>query len=205
MKKNKMLIALGLGALLLTLKADSCILKDRRVDAVVTHTIPYVWQTQGDNAAGSDVATVNLAGEVLDALNEFEGDVDVTSIHISGATYRVVDNRGFVGAHQGMVTIEAAGQSPLTILTYDVPNPPGNATGATGGSGVQLKLVAAGINFLNSRLDQYLVSRDASLLDFTIRTSWTSTDPGVDSYDFDWETALILQIVGVIEVQVPDP
>ena len=104
-----------------------------------------------------------------------------------------------------MVTIEATGQSPLTILTYDVPNPPGNATGATGVSGVQLSMVKAGIDFLNGRLDQYRDSRDASLLDFTVRTNWTSTSPGTAAYDFDWETALILQIEGIIEVQVPDP
>jgi hypothetical protein len=204
MTNRKTLIALGLGAIFLTLKADSCIIEDRMVEAVVTRTLPAVWNTQGDNASGSDSEDVMLADDVEDALEEFEGDVDVTSIHIAGGTYRVIENRGFVGAHQGTVTIEAPGQSPLTILEYDVPNPPGNSTGATGGTGVDASLVAAGINFLNDRLDSYLDTRNPALLNFTFRTSWTSTAPTSD-YDFDWETALILQIVGTIEVEVPNP
>ena len=65
--------------------------------------------------------------------------------------------------------------------------------------------MTAGINFLNSRLDQYLISRNPTLLDFTFRTNWTSTSPGTAEYDFDWETALILQVVGLVEVQVPNP
>ena len=202
---NRAVIALGLGAIFLTLKADSCLIEDRTLEAVVTRTLPYLWHTQGDNASGSEMASASLAGDVDDALDEFDGLVEITSIHIAGSTYRVVANRGFVGAHQGTVTIEASGQSPLTILTYDVPNPPGNAAGASGGTGVDISLVAAGINFLNSRLDQYLISENPTLLDFTFRTNWTSTSPGTAEYDFDWETALILQVVGLVEVQVPNP
>ncbi|HEX7880650.1 MAG TPA: hypothetical protein VF720_14640 [Candidatus Eisenbacteria bacterium] len=204
MTNRKPLIALGLGLLFLVLKADSCIIEDRMVDAVVTQTIPYVWHTEGDNAAGSDSAVVSLAADVEAALDEFEGDVDVTAIHISGGTYRVLENRGFVGAHMGTVTIQAVGDEPLTILTYDVPNPPGNADGASGGTGVDVSLVAAGINLLNERLAEYLDTRDPSRLQFTFRTEWNSTAPSTD-YDFDWETALILQVVGTIEVQVPNP
>ena len=205
MTRNRTLIALGLGALFLSLKADSCIIEDRMVDAVVTSTLPYAWHTEGDNAAGSEMATVNLAGDVENALDEFNDLVEVTLISISGGTYRVIENRGFVGAHAGSVTIEAEGQSPLVVLTYNVPNPPGNANGSAGDTGVDVSLVKAGVDFLNARLNTYLATRDAAMLNFTFRTSWTSTDPGSDEYDFDWETALILQVVGIIEVQVPDP
>jgi len=174
------------------------------VDAVVTQTVPYLWHTAGAGGAGSDSASVNLAADVEEALDEFEGDVDVKAIHISGGTYRVVDNRGFVGEHMGSVTIQAVGGSPDTLLTFDVPNPPGNSEGASGGTGVDVNLVAAGINLLNARLGEYLGTRDPSRLQFTFRTDWNSTLTSSD-YDFDWETALILQVVGTIEVQVPNP
>jgi hypothetical protein len=203
--RHRPLVTLALAGLLLSLKGDSCILEDRTLEAVVTQELAATWLTQGDNAGGSDDAFVALADDVEDALAEFEESVDITSIHISGGSYKVLENRGFVGAHQGSVTIEATGQSALTILTYDVPNPPGNATGASGGTGVDVALVGAGINFLNARLDAYLASRNASLLEFTFRTNWTSTDPGAEEYDFDWKTALILQVVGEITVEVPNP
>ena len=208
MKIQRALIALGLGALFIALKADDCIIEDRMVEAVVTQTLPYVWHTEGDNSAGVDTAAVSLADDVEDAIEEFAGDVTVQTAHISGGTYRVLENRGFVGAHSGTVTIEAEGQAPLTILTFAVANPPGNSAGATGGTGVDVTL-EEGIGFLNDRIDDYLDSRetgaDPSLLEFTFRANWTSDDPGEAEYDFDWETALILQIVGLIEVQVPDP
>lgn len=203
--RSKSLATLALAGLFLALRGDSCVLEDRTLDAVVTHELAATWITQGDNTSGSDEATVSLAADVDEALDEFDDVVEITSIHIAGGTYEVLANRGFVGAHQGTVTIEATGQSPLTILTYDVPNPPGNATGASGGTGVNVQLVAAGINFLNTRLDQYLDTSNANLLQFTFRTNWTSTNPGDAEYDFDWKTALVLQVVGQIEVEVPNP
>lgn len=203
--RTKPVTSLALLALLIALKGDSCLIEDRTIEAVVTHELAATWLTQGDNASGADAATVALADDVEEALAEFDGVVDVTSIHISGGTYEVLENRGFVGAHEGTVTIEAPGQGALEILRYDVPNPPGNVTGAAGGTDIDVELVAAGITFLNARLDAYLDSRNAALLEFTFRTSWTSTDPGGAEYDFDWKTALILQVVGELEVEVPNP
>jgi hypothetical protein len=203
--RTKTLVPFALLALVLALKGDSCLIEDRTIEAVVTHELAATWLTQGDNAAGSDMANVALAGDVEEALAEFEDVVAITSIHIAGGTYEVLDNRGFVGAHTGAVTIEADGQAALTILEYDVPNPPGNTTGASGGTGVDVTLVADGITFLNSRLDAYLASRNPELLEFTFRTTWESTDPGASEYDFDWKTALVLQVVGQIEVEVPNP
>ena len=192
--------------LLLTAVAlGGCIIEDREVDVVVTGDIPATWHTEGDNSSGVDIANVNAAPDVEDALDNLDADSDIKSINIAGGSYEVLANSGFVGAHSGTVYVSATGVSEMAAMTFDAPS---NEVGASGSHGVELNLQGTGIEFLNTRLNDYLDSgppRDQSLLQFTFRTVWTSTPPGTSEYNFDWKTALVLQIVGTIKVKVPNP
>lgn len=189
-------------ALLVTAAIGGCIVEDREVDVVVTGDIPVTWHTTGTNSSGNDVINVNVASDVEDALDQLDTGSDVQSIAIAGGSYEVLANRGFVGAHSGTVYLSAAGVSEMQVLTFDAPS---NATGASGSTTVEIALKKPGVDFLNARLNSYLSTHDSSLMQFTFRTAWSSTPPGSSSYDFDWKTALVLQIVGTIEVKVPNP
>lgn len=189
-------------ALLLTVAIGGCIVEDREVDVVVTGDIPVTWHTTGNNSSGNDIINVNVATDVEDALDQLDADSDVQSIAIAGGSYEVLANRGFVGAHSGTVYVSATGVSEMQVLSFDAPS---NATGASGSTTVEIALKKPGVDFLNARLNSYLTTHDAGLMQFTFRTAWTSTPPGAGSYDFDWKTALVMQIVGTIKVKVPNP
>lgn len=195
---------LGLGCLLLVFKGDSCFVDERTVDVVVTADVPATWHTGGSASQGSDTRVVNANFQVQDALDNLDGDTQVTRIRISGVCYEVLENQGFVGAHSGTISVDGR-----PLLAFDAPS---NAAGVTGGGGgAEVHLVAEGVTYVNDLLAQYLAgynagSPDPALLDdLTFAAAWTSTPPGEASYNFDWKTCLILQIVGNVTLDVPNP
>jgi hypothetical protein len=201
--RHRTAVLFGLACLALTLKGDSCLLEERTTDIVVTADVPAIWQTEGTNSSGTTY-TADAGDEILEALDDLGDDADLTDINIAGVCYEVLDNNGFDGAHQGSVTVDGH-----ELLTFDVET---NATGTKGGTEqATVRLSAAGVTYLNSLLDQFLVSYnlgnpDPSLLnDLDFAASWTSTPPGSTGYDFDWKTCLILQVIGEVTVDVPNP
>ncbi len=204
MKLRKSLNLLLLASLFMVFHGESCLIEERETDFVIRADIPAVWHTEGTNSSGSESVFVSAATEVDNALGDLDGDAVVDEIVISGACYEVLENNGFIGAHSGNVTVAATGQSPLALLSF---NSPSNAAGSTGSSaGAEVSLSAAGVNFINGRLAQYLSTRDAQLLEFTFAATWNSTPPtGGQAYDFDWKTCVVLQIKGTLTLDVFDP
>jgi hypothetical protein len=202
--RNKSVYLLGLVSLILVLKGDSCLIEERTVDVVVTGDIPATWHTEGSNSSGSAAITIDANDEVQEALDDISDDADIESINVAGVCYEVLANSGFVGAHDGMVSVDGH-----QLLTFDVPT---NAVGTTGGTtGAEVSLVADGVAYVNGLMASYLAGYNAGnvnedLLDnLMFSASWTSTDPGGSSYDFDWKTCLILQVVGNVTLDVPNP
>jgi hypothetical protein len=202
--RSKSFCLLGLLAMVLVLKGDSCLVDERTVDVVVTGDIPATWHTGGSNSAGSAAIVVNANDEVQEALDDLSDDADLESIKVAGVCYEVLENGGFVGAHEGTVTVDGH-----TLLSFDVPT---NTVGTTGGTeGAEVMLAPDGVNYVNDLMADYLAGYnngnvDESILDnLMFSASWTSTDPGTESYDFDWKTCLILQIVGTVTLDVPNP
>jgi hypothetical protein len=72
-------------------------------------------------------------------------------------------------------------------------------------------LVADGVGYVNGLMATYLAGYNAGnpdedlLDDLMFSASWESADPGASSYDFDWKTCLILQVVGNVTLDVPNP
>lgn len=193
---------LGLVSLGLVLSGDSCVVEERTVDIVVTANIPAEWSTAGYLTGGSGTATlpVNAAEDVEDALDKLDEDSTIDSVLVAGACYEVISSSGHNARRTGDVYIDGA-----WLLHFDVPNNLAGTTGDTDGATLTLK--KPGVDLLNSRLDQYLESRNPSLLSFTFSASWTS-DPAPTQQDpdsFIWKTCVILQVRGSVTLDVPNP
>jgi hypothetical protein len=202
--RNKTVCWLGLACLVLVLKGDSCLVEERTVDVVVTGDIPATWHTEGSNSEGSASIMIDANDEVLEALDDLSDEAELESIKVSGVCYEVLENDGFIGSHSGVVSVDGH-----ALLEFDVPT---NAVGTTGGTeGAEVTLVADGVGYVNGLMATYLAGYNAGnpdedlLDDLMFSASWESADPGASSYDFDWKTCLILQVVGNVTLDVPNP
>jgi hypothetical protein len=202
--RHRTAVLFGLACLALVLKGDSCLVEERTTDVVITADVPAIWQTEGTNNTGTDTYVVDAGDEILEALDDLGDDADLTEINIAGVCYEVLQNNGFDGAHEGSVSVDGN-----ELLTFEVQT---NATGTKGGTEeATVRLSADGVNYVNSLLDQFLASYNAgnpdpSLLnDLEFVANWSSTPPGATGYDFDWKTCLILQVIGEVTVDVPNP
>jgi len=203
--RSRTLWIVGLVLVSLAVQGESCLLEQRKVAAVLGSSIPAEWQSRGFTDTMDD-STVDAGAIIADALDDADIDVaDIKSIAIAGGCYQVVRNSGHDARREGTVMID-----DVLVLSFDVPN---NQTGTTGTSGDgTLTLNAAGITYLNGKLDTYLAALKANPstpppLEFTYKAQWTSTPPPTegDPDNFDWITCVNLQIEYEVEVDVPDP
>ena len=196
--RHKWTCLFGLASLVLVFNGDSCIMEKRTIDIVVTANIPEEWTTSGSSGSGSTTVTVNAASQVNDALDKLSDSSTIDSVLVAGACYEVVSNSGRSARRTGDVTING---HPL--LHFDVPNNDAGTTGDTEGATLTLK--AEGVNFLNGKLNEYLQTRNESLLDFSFSATWSSpgAPAGVDS--FVWKTCVILQVRGKVSIDIPNP
>jgi hypothetical protein len=195
--RTRWICLLGLAALLLALSGDSCVTEKRTVDIVVTANIPAEWTTSGTSGAGFSQATVNAAPEINDALDKLDEELGIDSVLVAGACYEVISSSGRSTRRTGDITINT---HPL--LHFDVPNNDAGTTGDT--NGATLTLQAEGVSFLNDRLNQYLLTRNESLLEFTFAATWSSPGAAAGTDSFAWKTCVVLQLKGKAELDIPD-
>jgi hypothetical protein len=204
--------------LTLMLRADSCLVEQREVAVVLPAKVPAVWETAG-HVQATDEATddVSPAKALRDALEDDPLSGDITAVYLSGVTYRVLTNSGHSTRRAGSVSVDFSG-TELQLMTFDIPH---NDVGLEGKSGDgiasngDVDLVAAGVDELNSRLNDWLDSYRTdpgdtsydSLLDFTWIARWDSSldgdPPSVSDPDnFTWETNLIILVEKTTDVDV---
>jgi hypothetical protein len=179
--QRKALHLIGLLALAIVLRADSCLIEQRTISTVVGGDIPTMWTTTGF-AENQQTLFVEAADQVDDALEEFSEDADLDSIHVTGVCWEILANRGSTArqaaSRTGSVTVNG-----IALLTFDIPNTMEGTEGCSGDGSVTFN--AAGLDHINDRLNAYLAgwnsgSADPDLLDFTFVSQWDS-DPAPTS------------------------
>lgn len=219
MRSQRNLTILGIICLSLILRADSCLLEQKKVHMVIPAEVPFQWETKGHTEA-TDTRTYSFdaAGPVRDGLSSDSIPGDLLRVYLAGAQYRVVESTGHDARRVGSVTIEfdvaagpGHGTGPFELLTFDVPS---NATGVSGSAGDgTVTLVAAGLGEINYRLGEWLDAYKANPLDTSLdgwlrgtgTATWSSTPApsAADPDDFTWVTDAVIQVVKEGDVEAP--
>jgi len=179
-------------------------IEDRIVELALGGSVTLPWEARGVINNYNDTGTIDLGTELDLASILDDADVDasdVTSVKISGVSYRITVPDPSAGRtiENGTVTAQRQGSGTVGLITdFDA-----DASSTTGW--ITAPLSSAGINMLNGILTDALASAQGGGPipngNVTFTVAGVSNPQGVTT-NFDWEMKIDISIVGKFELQV---
>lgn len=211
--RTRIWIILALAAVMLSSTAADCILETKEIEVPVRSSEDMLFTTSGGSEhSGSEIVEFTDDLIEMEAENAFD---KLVSAHIETGYWRVAENRGDADlVISGSVTVTRLGvtkgglqdvSQTATLISYQaVP------IASVLGPFKVAPLTEAGVNLLNAGFDEYLQARALGqpIPNLTYRFDWSgvaTSSSSTPNVDFDWEGRVKFALVGLVEVDVPDP
>ena len=176
-------------------------LEDKVLEIVLTGETYADFSQNETTSSWTNPAIIDMAEEIRDILNDngYTED-DLTAAHVTSAHYGVTSfsqEQNWMISGSITVSYNAATEVLIDYTSESVP-------GALGKK-ISAPLQPAGVNLINSALDDFLNGQDP-ILTFTINNGSTTPSPSVEApMIFNWRAWLAIQVILEETVEVPDP
>jgi hypothetical protein len=177
-------------------------LEDKVLDIVLTSETYADFSQNETSSSWNEPAVVDMGQEIRDILEDNGYDLsDLTAAHVTSVHYGATS---FSQAHDwqisGAITVTYNGNTQ-TILNYTSESVQGAL-----GKKLPATLESAGVDLINTALQDFLDGQPTVQLTFTIENGSTTPVPSVsDPMIFDWRAWLAIQVILDQTVEVPDP
>jgi len=210
---RKWLCTLGLAAVFLMVKADTCFVKTKQMEVPVRDVGEIDFHVEGDpTEVGAERVNFTPILLSLEKENAFES---LLAVHVESAQWMVSKNDGdpnlTIGgkitvqrkAKPGVLDTATPQQGAVTLITY---GPTSIAT--VTGSFKQAPLEPAALDLLNAGFTQYLISRELGEnppdLIYEFRYYLQASEADEDDINFDWLANIKFSLTGIVKVDVPE-
>jgi hypothetical protein len=215
MIKTNLRIVFVLG-LSLILRAEACT-EEKTIDLVFgADFVATIQSSQGwTEANDSDMVSVAVDEEMLDALSDVDIDGTITSINVNGAHFEMLTNDGHDARRNGSVFMSINGGAELKLLDWNTPNNQPGTMGYASNDPIDpatpsIRFNPAGLAALNLAMDSFLANYNGGIqpnpLAVGMRATWASTPaPTAQEPDnFSWEATILVQLTQDAVLDVPN-